>query len=539
MKTLTLLTLTLLLTATLALTPTTAQEHQRLGLPEGATVNSVRVVYFRPSDREVQPGIDAKLRTLVADVQQFYARQMEAHGHGEKTITLETDANGTVIVHHFTGEFTDAYYQDQTSDKVSEELSEYLYQSKHVYLVAIDLSSKRINNGVCGVGRRRWWYFGDGALQQSPGGMALMPASGQCFNFRTAGHELGHTMALTHDFRDDTYLMYSGGRQRNRLSREVAAWLDASHLFNPSQPDLGQPAAIEVLSNRAAQLRFQLTDGDGLHQAQLLIPTTPEDPAQGTKLHRSQALNGKQSLTIAFSAVPVGSGQEVTLQVIDVHGNIAKQTFSIGTTGGVQIVGDINGDGVVNIQDLVLVANAFGQTGQQPADVNGDDIVNIADLVKVAGAIGGDAAAPAAMPEAFEFFSTAEVQQWLVETERLSFTDAMSQRGVRFLEQLLAALTPTETALLPNYPNPFNPETWLPYRLAEPAEVTVRIYAANGSLIRMLALGHLPAGIYEGRSRAAYWNGRNALGEPVASGVYFYTLQAGEFIATRKMLIRK
>ena len=107
------------------------------------------------------------------------------------------------------------------------------------------------------------------------------------------------------------------------------------------------------------------------------------------------------------------------------------------------------------------------------------------------------------------------------------------------LEQLLATLTPKETALLPNYPNPFNPETWIPYQLAAPADVSIAIYSADGKLIRTLALGHQPVGIYESRSQAAYWDGRNALGEPVASGVYFYTLTAGEFTATRKMLIRK
>ena len=99
--------------------------------------------------------------------------------------------------------------------------------------------------------------------------------------------------------------------------------------------------------------------------------------------------------------------------------------------------------------------------------------------------------------------------------------------------------TPAETTLLPNYPNPFNPETWIPYQLSSPSDVTVRIYAVNGSLIRHLPLGHQGAGLYHGRSRAAYWDGRNEIGEPVASGVYFYTLTAGDFTATRKMLIRK
>jgi len=98
---------------------------------------------------------------------------------------------------------------------------------------------------------------------------------------------------------------------------------------------------------------------------------------------------------------------------------------------------------------------------------------------------------------------------------------------------------PAETALLPNYPNPFNPETWIPYQLAKPADVSVSIYAADGKLVRSLALGHKQAGIYSDKSRAAYWDGKNKQGEPVASGIYFYTLTAGDFTATKKMLIQK
>ena len=95
------------------------------------------------------------------------------------------------------------------------------------------------------------------------------------------------------------------------------------------------------------------------------------------------------------------------------------------------------------------------------------------------------------------------------------------------------------TTLFANYPNPFNPETWMPYQLAKPADVTVHIYGIDGTLVRTLVLGHQDTGMYQNRSRAAHWDGRNALGESVASGVYFYTLTAGDFTATRKMLIRK
>ena len=98
---------------------------------------------------------------------------------------------------------------------------------------------------------------------------------------------------------------------------------------------------------------------------------------------------------------------------------------------------------------------------------------------------------------------------------------------------------PKETALLVNYPNPFNPETWIPYQLATPADVSLTIYDIQGGVVRDLDLGHQRAGMYQTRARAAYWDGRNAVGEPVASGVYFYTLTAGDFTATRKMLILK
>ena len=98
---------------------------------------------------------------------------------------------------------------------------------------------------------------------------------------------------------------------------------------------------------------------------------------------------------------------------------------------------------------------------------------------------------------------------------------------------------PSETVLLSNYPNPFNPETWIPYHLAEPADVTLTIYSVEGKVVRRLDLGHQAAGYYQSKSRAAYWDGRNAVGERVASGVYFYTLTAGDFAATQKMLIMK
>ena len=253
--------------------------------------------------------------------------------------------------------------------------------------------------------------------------------------------------------------------------------------------------------------------------------------------------NGDGTLaTITFEVIAV-KGSTLTLSDVLLT-NSPGEAFvptikNAEITESIQSKGDVNGDGMVNIQDLVLVASDLGKTGTNTADVNGDKIVNIQDLVLVAGALGTSAAAPSLHPKPLEMLTAAEVKQWLSAAQQLDLTDTTSQRAILFLQQLLAALIPKETALLANYPNPFNPETWIPYHLAKDADVTLHIYTVNGTLVRMLTLGHQPADVYQSRSRAAYWDGKNEFGEPVASGVYFYTLTAGDFITTRKMLILK
>ena len=98
---------------------------------------------------------------------------------------------------------------------------------------------------------------------------------------------------------------------------------------------------------------------------------------------------------------------------------------------------------------------------------------------------------------------------------------------------------PDETLLLSNYPNPFNPETWIPYQLAQDTEVQILIYNVRGRVVRWLDLGHQSAGFYTHRNRAGYWDGRNAFGERVAAGIYFYQLRTDAVSALRKMVILK
>ena len=256
--------------------------------------------------------------------------------------------------------------------------------------------------------------------------------------------------------------------------------------------------------------------------------------------------NGDGTLaTITFEVVEV-KASTITLSevaLVDPDGELSHPQIENGAvTEPPQLVGDVNDDGVVNIQDLVLVGANFGKTGENQADVNGDGVVNIVDLVTVASAFGTTAAAPPCHLQVGTGNpppTAADVEGWLNQARGLGLTDATVQRGIIVLEHLLSVLTPKATALLPNYPNPFNPETWIPYQLATDSDVTLTIYTAKGAVVRQFQLGHQPAGFYTARAQAAYWDGRNTSGESVASGVYFYQLRAGDYSALRRMVILK
>ena len=213
------------------------------------------------------------------------------------------------------------------------------------------------------------------------------------------------------------------------------------------------------------------------------------------------------------------------------------------TIEGQLAIGDVNRDGQVSVLDLILVARHLGEdaSANPQADVNRDGVINIQDLIIVAQHLGEStaAAAPFAIAINNGELTPAIIQAWIAQAQIEDDGSIAFREGIATLERLLTLFIAEETALLANYPNPFNPETWIPYHLAKDADVALHIYAVNGTLVRTLTLGHQTAGMYQNRSRAAYWDGRNVLGEPVASGVYFYTLTAGEFTATRKMLIAK
>ena len=242
-----------------------------------------------------------------------------------------------------------------------------------------------------------------------------------------------------------------------------------------------------------------------------------------------------QTITLPASATPVsdrGNNTASTTHILpDLDGEIYLKAAVEQPTSPY----DLNKDGVVNVLDLILTAQRFGST---EADINGDGTTNILDLILVAQHLGETSipAAPAAVPASL---SPEKVQEWIDMAHAQNDGSIAFAQGIAILERLLASMVPDKTMLRANYPNPFNPETWIPYHLANDTAVQISIYDIQGALVRQLNLGHQRAGYYTNRTKAAYWDGRNEIGESVASGVYFYTLTADDYIETRRMVILK
>ena len=208
---------------------------------------------------------------------------------------------------------------------------------------------------------------------------------------------------------------------------------------------------------------------------------------------------------------------------------------------------DANLDGRINVLDLIVVASSFNERppSNPLADTNKDGVVNLFDLVFVAEHLNQNAAAPSQLAIIKSIpSSTKEViaaQRALTELEAIPNKSPRIQLAIELLHHYLSIADQNvkDTKLLPNYPNPFNPDTWIPYQLSEGSTVTVKIYDVTGSLVRTIEVGHKPGGYYLTRERAVYWDGRNENREPVSSGVYFYTLNTDTYTQTRRMVIVK
>lgn len=262
-------------------------------------------------------------------------------------------------------------------------------------------------------------------------------------------------------------------------------------------------------------------------------------------------VSGKGTLcSVSFTVIGPGESR-VTLENFEAGSRSGQSIPSIPPEYVITVEGDepprpawdVNGDGLVNIFDLVQVAQFLGSdvSISPSADVNGDGVIDILDITTVAQNFSeSTASAPISGAIDSEELTPAMVQAWITSAQAVDDGSIAFRQGIVNLQTLLETIVvPKKTVLLANYPNPFNPETWIPYHLAEPAAVNLTIYAANGTTVRTLVFGHQAAGIYKSRGRAIYWDGKNEVGESVASGIYFYTFTVGDYTTTRKMLLMK
>ena len=250
--------------------------------------------------------------------------------------------------------------------------------------------------------------------------------------------------------------------------------------------------------------------------------------------------------TITFKSINAGQSY-IKLQNIvlsDSSGGVISVTSEDATVTVTEFPPwDVNRDGVVNIIDLVLVGQYFGEDITAPVapnpDVNGDGVVNIQDIVLVGQHFGEVYSSAAPSKDIWridpQYLQVLIQIHSVLETEPSTDPNLIATRNL--IRRLMANVEIGKTAVFQNYPNPFNPETWIPYQLAEDSEVTIRIYNSAGRLIRILDLGYKEAGLYVTRDVAAHWDGMSDSGERSANGVYFFSIQAGSYSATKKMIV--
>ena len=332
--------------------------------------NTVRLIYFLPSDRSPQPDIDTKLDKLIKTVQQIYASQMEHHGFGRKTFKFETDSTGKAVVHHVKGKFKDEYYQKK-SGKVWDEIDKQFDTYNNIYLTALDSKAELLDGFACGFGGPRGDF----------GGTVLIPASGQCFyDTAVTVHELGHAFGLAHDYRNnlkawvDLYI-----NEPMTTSFCAAQWLDVHRYFNTHDTNTNQLTTIQMASptrvteTNSVRFQFNVTDSDGLHQAQFLIPESHKSPF--AKLQDFKALNGQKDTVEFVTTQLTPKTTFVQFRVIDKHGYFTEKKFPL------TMASLLPPPKVVSIPDTNLAAAIRKAVGLLPGDpITQLDMLNLFGL---------------------------------------------------------------------------------------------------------------------------------------------------------------
>ena len=291
---------------------------------------TVRMIYFLPNDRPYHAAAVDTMKMRMRQAQDFFAREMEAHGYGNTIVRFEADAQGEPLVHRVDGKHPTRHYNDKyTVDKVLEEVDPVFDLGANVYYIAID-------NGIPYIYRGEKGFGGVGGRRTKRGGFAMVSIGG---SFGTVAHELGHAFGLQHDFRDDTYVMSYGSGSKRRLSACNAEFLAVHPYFNPNSPIDGRssPTIEEITSSpirisagtTSIPVRIKARDPDGLHQAILFTEF---------EVKACRGLVGERDSVVEFNYdgfVPSKPGSDLNtfetqtlwIYVVDALGNIGWPDF--------------------------------------------------------------------------------------------------------------------------------------------------------------------------------------------------------------------
>ena len=443
--------------------------------------------------------------------------------------------------------------------------------SQNIYIAFLDFSSEKVDGGWCGTGGD--WL--DGGL----GGVVNMAVSADCFdgNHGTAilVHELGHAFGLRHDYRNHAdYNIDLVGNDPMVTSACATKWLNGHPYFNNYTTSPTGSTTITMsdpsISGSDVSVTFTITDTDNLYQAHFFETITESYGFDDLSLLDCQSLSGSSAIATFTTSALTSDTDSVSIRVMDALGRSTEKKFSVdlsalpssmvggeasdeGTGEGTSetssksvntdngLVEDVNKDGIVNIHDLVEIASNFGQTGRNPADVNGDGVVNVMDLGLVAGAFGTGTAAPSKLSHNLQIAPTrADVQKWLREVRQMNLTGSVCSTRYLRVGAVSCCVDTKGISAAAELSESVQP------RNVDSLRVGDRYACAHHDLQHAgccesgrLEFGHQSAGYYTDRDRAAYWDGRNALGEQVASGLYFYQLETDDMSSMRKMVILK
>lgn len=270
---------------------------------------TVRTIYFQPTDA---PDKTAEVRKMMADVHEFYAKEMNRLIHVRKTFRIETK-NNQIVVHTIRGKHPTAHYiADKTYNAISPEIPNVLKNKNNVHIIFVG-GLQRINNAISGIASV---FFGEVS-----GGYALIPADNM--PFRVVIHELGHTFGLSHNLHGAAEFVMDPRSGHGGFMHYEARWLDKSHYFNDNHPAINAVPAIEkkhpirVPEPRILQFKMDARSGNGIHQAEIAR-------IADSGILDYDSLNGKRNITAAFqfNVRRLGNEHRLLLKLMDTHGNI-------------------------------------------------------------------------------------------------------------------------------------------------------------------------------------------------------------------------